>query len=158
MAENPVHSLFVQAIKIADGDVSIFAGLNILLMKSAFPVFFSLIVFNSVFSSCSQKDKPVICTKEFRTISITVKGEPLDEYFTIRIKTNDTIRIGRENVPGENIYPVLDDNFQKLIEGKTEEFRFIGYKNHEMVVNEPFVISADKCHINYVSGKLETEY
>lgn len=99
-----------------------------------------------------------MCTMEFRTVTITVKGEPLDEFFTIRLKSNDTLRLGRDNMTNENTYPVLDDSFQKLLEGKTEEFRFIGYKNNTMVVNEPFVIRADKCHIEYVSGRRETEY
>lgn len=127
-------------------------------MKNILPALFFIYVLSAVFTSCADKEKPVMCTMEFRTITITVKGEPLDEFFTIRLKSNDTLRLGRENMTEENMYPVLDDSFQKMLEGKTEEFRFIGYKNNVMVVNEPFVIRADRCHIEYVSGRKETEY
>ncbi len=128
------------------------------MMKNILPLVFLLYALSTVFTSCAEKEKPVMCTMEFRTVTITVKGEPLDEFFTIRLKANDTIRFNHDNIPEENVYPVLDDSFQKLLEGKTEEFRFIGYKNNMMVVNEPFVIRADKCHIEYVSGRKETEY
>lgn len=136
-------------------------GINLIfanIMKNFVPVIFSVYVFLSVLTSCAEKEKPVMCTMEFRTITIMVKGEPLDEFFTIRLKSNDTLRLSLDNMTGENYYPVLDDSFQKLLEGKTEEFRFIGFKNNVMVVNEPFVIKADKCHIEYVSGRRETEY
>jgi hypothetical protein len=95
---------------------------------------------------------------EFRTVTIIVNGEPLDDFFTIRLKSNDTLRLTRDNLIDQNSYPVLDDSFQKILEGKTEEFRFLGFKNNVMVVNEPFVIKADKCHIEYVNGRREIAY
>lgn len=128
------------------------------IMKNIFPFLFLLYVLSAVFTSCAEKEKPVMCTMEFRTVTIKVNGAPLDEFFTIRLKSNDTLRLSRENIMEENVYPVLDDGFQKMLESKTEEFRFIGFKNNVMVVNEPFVIRADKCHIEYVSGRRETEY
>lgn len=89
---------------------------------------------------------------EFRTIVITVNGSRLDSYFTIRQTTGDTIRINNENTTGPNTYPVLNDNYQTLFPGQTENFRFIGIINQNKVVDEMFKIRADDCHINYVSG------
>jgi hypothetical protein len=90
---------------------------------------------------------------EWRTIAIIVNGGTLDSYFTIRETTGDTIRLSRDNSPpGTNYYPVLTDGYQPILQGRTENFRFKGFINDSLVVNELFVISADQCHINYVSG------
>ena len=115
-------------------------------------LFILTIFFVSSFISCSEKED-VMCTMEFRTVTITVNGTDLDQYYTLRELTGDTIRINRMNVPGDKVYPVLDDNFQQTIENKTEQFSFRGFINGVMVVNEPFVIKADQCHIEYMSGK-----
>lgn len=144
--ESSQNCTFVQLVHLAN------------IMKNILPAVFLIYILALVFSSCAEKEKPVMCTMEFRTVSIIVNGDPLDEFFTIRLKTNDTLRLSSDNLIDPNTYPVLDDSFQKILEGKTEEFRFLGFKNNVMVVNEPFVIRADKCHIEYVSGKKETEY
>ena len=105
-----------------------------------------------LFIACNEKEE-VMCTIEFRTVAITVNGTDLDQYYTIRESTGDTIRIDRGNLPGNKTYPVLDDNFQQTIKNTTENFRFRGFINGTIVVNELFVIKADDCHIEYVSGK-----
>ena len=102
---------------------------------------------------CSKKDDGIACTEEFRSVTITVNGGVLDEYFTIRQSTGDTISIDKDTIMGQNIYFVLNDNFQQAIENKTEDFRFKGFINDTLVVEELFKIKADACHIEYVSGK-----
>ncbi|MFN4123921.1 MAG: hypothetical protein ACK4GL_11535 [Flavobacteriales bacterium] len=88
---------------------------------------------------------------EFRTIGVIVNGANLDDYFTIRVKTGDTLRFSNNGFHS-NYYIVLDDNYQKIIERKSEPFLFIGNENGEIRVSETFVIKADECHINKVSG------
>jgi len=101
------------------------------------------------------KEDPVACTMEFRTVTVSVTGPALTSYYTLRTTTGDTIRIGQENVGGmAGVYPILDDSFQSVIEGRTENFIFKGFINDSLVVNESYGIAADKCHINYVSGNL----
>ena len=95
-------------------------------------------------------DDPILCTEEFRTVGLEITGAELDNFFTIRKETNDTLEIASE--PFLSIYPVLDDNFQDELEGKEEEFIFLGFIGEEEVVRESFVIKADKCHIEKVSG------
>jgi hypothetical protein len=107
--------------------------------------------------SCTKKDDGMACTMEFRTVQIRVIGAPLDDFYTIRVQTDDTLRHEHFS-PGEtDYYTVLDDNFQSILKGKTETFRFVGIRNDLEVVNEPIVIGADACHINYVSGNLVVE-
>lgn len=110
-----------------------------------------------VLVSCVKKDDGVACTMEFRTIQVRVIGAPLDDYYTIRMKTGDSFRVESLGSEQTEYYPILDDNFQSILKGKTETFRFVGIRNDIEVVNEPIVIGADACHINYVSGNLVVE-
>lgn len=113
--------------------------------KSFIYLTFSLFVV-SFTSSCVD---PISCTEEFRSVSVEVIGGPLDNYYTLRIENGDTLQFGTSILP---YYPVLDDSFQPPLEGKQEEFQFIGALGDSIVVSEIYLISADECHINKVSG------
>ena len=105
--------------------------------------------------SCHKKPvNPTYCTLEYRTISIEVIGDTLDDFYTIRQNTGDTIRLSNNYTIG-NSYPILVDNYQQQIENKTETFQFYGLIHDSIVIHEPFVIKADQCHIEYVSGNLQ---
>lgn len=117
--------------------------------------FFILIVVSILIIISCTKDEEVICTMEYRYISIDVKGGILDDFYTIRKYTGDTIRNEKDNIIGSNSYIILSDNYQNKIKNKEEIFIFKGYITDSLVVNEQYVIKADECHINYVSGKKE---
>ena len=115
-------------------------------------IFFTILFF---ISCAKEEEKEVICTMEWRYISIDVKGGVLDNFYTIRKYTGDTIRYEKDNILGNNSYIILSDNYQNKIKNKEEIFIFKGYITDSLVVNEQYVIKADECHINYVSGKKE---
>ena len=117
--------------------------------------FFILMVVSILILISCTKDEEVICTMEYRYISIDVKGGILDDFYTIRKYTGDTIRNEKDNIIGNNSYIILSDNYQNKIKNKEEIFIFKGYITDSLVVNEQYVIKADECHINYVSGKKE---
>ncbi len=117
--------------------------------------FFILIVVSILILISCTKDEEVICTMEYRYISIDVKGGILDDFYTIRKYTGDTIRYEKDNIIGNNSYIILSDNYQNKIKNREEIFIFKGYITDSLVVNEQYVIKADECHINYVSGKKE---
>ena len=117
--------------------------------------FFILIVVSVLILISCTKDEEVICTMEYRYISIDVKGGILDDFYTIRKYTGDTIRNEKDNIIGNNSYIILSDNYQNKIKNKEEIFIFKGYITDSLVVNEQYVIKADECHIDYVSGKKE---
>jgi hypothetical protein len=56
------------------------------------------------------------------------------------------------NTGMDDSYTVLDDSYLKQLMDNADSFRFTGTKNGKEVVNEVFVIGADCCHINKVSG------
>ena len=117
--------------------------------------FFILIVVSILILISCTKDEEIICTMEYRYISIDVKGGILDDFYTIRKYTGDTIRYEKDNILGNNSYIILSDNYQNKIKNKEEIFIFKGYITDSLVVNEQYIIKADECHINYVSGKKE---
>jgi hypothetical protein len=119
-------------------------------MKSltSFTLIFSLLFVVLLSFQCK---KETACTMEFRTVSIQVIGEQLDDFFTIRNINGDTLRYELMAVD-QDAYPVLDDNAMVFLKNKTENFTFIGILNGQKVVEENFVIKADECHIEKVSG------
>lgn len=114
---------------------------------------FTLLLLLTTTVAC--EEDPIACTMDFRMVMVNVTGPALTSYYTLRTANGDTIRIGQENTGGmAGIYPVLDDSYQSILEGRTENFIFRGFINDSMVVNESYGISADECHIDYVSGNL----
>ncbi|MCD4794422.1 MAG: hypothetical protein K8R54_14390 [Bacteroidales bacterium] len=103
--------------------------------------------------SCFDENKDgVICTEIFASVTIEVTGSSLDDYYTVRASNNDTIRIN-EDLFGENVYTVLDDNYMPELRNDRDEFTFFGIIAGQAVVSEKIVISADECHITKISGK-----
>lgn len=106
-------------------------------------------------AACSgnSSDKEVICTEEFRIIGVAVSGGRLSDFYTIRVSTNDTIRYTENEIyPIVNWYPILDDSYQSVLEGNQEDFYFIGKSENDIVIEQFYNISADKCHIFKVNG------
>jgi hypothetical protein len=101
----------------------------------------------------------VICTMDFRGIALQVNdnaGNPvkLDEAYTIRVKTGEQIT-HEANAGRSGTYTVLDDGYRGKLVHSTAEFRFVGKRGGQEVVNELYTISADCCHISKQSGKTE---
>lgn len=98
-------------------------------------------------------EDPIACTEIFTMIPIQVEKagnqQPLTQFYTIDIELHDTIR---ENNFLEGYYIVISDNYQQKLKNDTREFLFEGLINDEKVVSEVFVIKADECHIEKVSG------
>lgn len=117
-------------------------------MKS---LFLSLVFCSVLFVGCDNSN-PVLCTKEFRTVGVEVTGKTLNSWYTVREKNGDTLIL---NTSFQNIYGVLDDNFQKTLANKQETFIFHGVISDSVWIKEAIEIKADACHIEYVSGNLK---
>lgn len=115
----------------------------------------AIIFFTGLAISCSKDNGSgeVICSEEFRMVGLKVTGGKLTDFYTLRVSTGDTIRFTESGTyPLVNWYPVLDDNYQPLLEGTEEDFLFVGEIDQARVVEETFVIAADQCHIYKISG------
>ncbi len=117
----------------------------------------SLLIFAILFFlGCSKSDDPdeIICSDEFRMIGLTVTGGRLNDFYTVRESTKDTIRFTESGTyPISRWHPVLDDSYQEILKDTEEQFYFYGFADGERVVHELFIIGADACHIYKVSGK-----
>lgn len=89
-----------------------------------------LIVLSIVFISLNScEDLGTVCTTEFVTYNLFVKGDTLTEYFTIRIANNDTIdhreiEYFPESDTNGRSYIILSDGYRAELEGKKEYFEF----------------------------------
>ena len=104
--------------------------------------------------SCSYStNEEVVCTMKFRIISLEVIGTELTSYFTIREATQDTLFLS-EDLMFFNAYPVLSDGEFDLFEtNEIKAFRFQGFVEDSLVIDEPYLIGADECHVFKEEGK-----
>jgi hypothetical protein len=93
----------------------------------------------------------VICTEMFAAVTVKVEGKQLNDFYTIRSSTGETIR--HEMMFGDSVYTVLDDNYVSELKNDQDTFMFYGYYRGELVVEEEYIIRADECHVDKVSGK-----
>ena len=120
--------------------------------------FLKLLTFLLFFgASCKDNaNQEIFCTDEYKMVSVRVEFESMPplvfDYFTVNLLSGDTIRYN-ENLPLENTYVVLADNYQSELENKLEEFAFIGIHEDTLLFNETYVIGADECHIYKEEGK-----
>jgi hypothetical protein len=99
--------------------------------------------------SCDNLKEQSHCTDIFKTTYITIENLPLDVFYTLRVSNKDTIRADYQE--GKE-YPVLSDQYQDALKNSKDSFLFVGIIQDSIVLIEPFVFSADHCHINYISG------
>lgn len=95
----------------------------------------------------------VICTEVFAMVTAEVPGTagaPFDEVYTLRVGTGEKIKPEQGGQPGT--YVVLDDSYWQQLANRQDTFRFIAIRAGKQVINEPYVIGADCCHIHKVSG------
>lgn len=74
-----------------------------------------------------------------------------DEVFTIRQSTGEKISYPHNMGPG--YYTVLEDSYQPVLSKKRDVFVLVGKKAGAKLFEEPYEVSADRCHINKISGK-----
>ena len=100
---------------------------------------------------CGLFDGPRVCTEQLVSITVEITGETLDQTYTIETATGDSVQ--QMTGPSfDNNYTVLDDGYHAELGNKEREFRFVGVKNGNVLVDELFMIRSDGCHVEKVSG------
>lgn len=112
-------------------------------------------------TSCKQQKCPenTICTDLFAMVTVKVTDQSgntvhFDDVYTTRKSNSETIRI-KQSMDGSLI--VLDDGYQSKLKQDKDTFYIVGVKNGQKLLHEPYVISADCCHISKVSGRVEVK-
>jgi hypothetical protein len=121
------------------------------------------IIFVVYFGACSKEQKECtgaeICTEVYVTIRITVKNKSgnsaiLDSIRTIIASTGEILPAEFDQNPGfEGVYTLIGDQSLKKISKKGTALQVEGYQNGLLVVDEPYLIGHDCCHLIKKSGK-----
>lgn len=110
----------------------------------------------SLFISCKKNsannpdENLIACTLIFVTESVTVSGTALDDFYSLRLSTGDTLRLEDYNSE-DTYYPVLNDSSIPHTKGIEERIDFIAIRNNQMR-KTPYTFTSDGCHIVKVSG------
>lgn len=123
-----------------------------------------LVLFSVSFFSCEDEsldsdscDDNLICTEEFRTISLEItnqEGDPivLDDFYTFldsRKKFEYTLNDAHKQ---NGLYPVLTDAEMDEIEREGTTLIFVGEKDGMNIVEHQMVIGHDCCHVTLIEG------
>lgn len=105
-----------------------------------------------LFTQClPENPNATFCTEEFRTVGFFVMGTSLDDSYTLRDSTGEKITFP-PNPWSSSYFFVVDDSFHPQLKFRSETFTFIGLKNGQEIVRQPFEIGGDACHIFKISG------
>ncbi len=116
-----------------------------------YKLFIALYVILSIETCDFGNHKDIICSEIFAAVTIEVKGNALTDFYTVRTSTEEVIR--HEMMFGDSIYTILDDNYVNKLINRQDTFIFYGYYRGVLVVEETYVIKADECHVEKVSGR-----
>lgn len=101
-------------------------------------------------SSHNQEEDLLACTLIFVTESVTVSGSILDDFYSLRLSTGDTLRLEDYNAE-DRFYPVLNDNSIPQNKGIEEQIEFVALRG-DQILKTPYTFSSDGCHIVKISG------
>jgi hypothetical protein len=118
-----------------------------------------------LYFSC-KTEKDVMCTQEYRTITVSVKdaaAKPilLSMYYVKKTSTNEIIDFSMEDPLMDSlnrlqgIYTVFTDGKMGLTSKTGTEFEFHGIQDSTELVNERYLIGNDACHVTLLSGKIQ---
>lgn len=124
-----------------------------------------LVLFSLPFLSCEEQnldsddcDDNLICTDEFRTISLEItnqEGDPLvlDDFYTFYDSRKKFEYELNDIQQGHGIYPVLTDSEMDEVEREGTTFIFVGEKDGVNVIEHQMVIGHDCCHVILIEGE-----
>jgi hypothetical protein len=124
---------------------------------------FILIIGPILFFSC-KRNKEVICTMEYRMLTVTVKDSAskpvhLSQYYVKKTSTGEIIDFSREEPYLDSInringiYILFSDGKMGMTSETGTEFELHGISGTTEKVNEKYSIGNDQCHVQMISGK-----
>ncbi|OFX27576.1 MAG: hypothetical protein A2041_11935 [Bacteroidetes bacterium GWA2_31_9b] len=129
--------------------------------KAIFFVFLGLIFL----LSCNT-DNSIICTEEYRMLTVFLSDTSdnpviLTSNYTEKTSTDEIIYFIEEDNYFDSInrvngiYILFTDGKMSMTTKSGTEFRFKGFIDSVLVVNEPYIIKNDGCHVLLESGNTE---
>jgi hypothetical protein len=124
-------------------------------LSQHYAIIFITLLFLSFSSGCEEQ---TYCKEYFSFISVRVTGVDLQDAYTIRFSTGDTLRFDQNNYQSgqqESYYTVIDDSFLSVLNERKENFIFIGKVADTIAIKETYYIGTDGCHVIKIHGKDE---
>jgi hypothetical protein len=124
-----------------------------------------LITETLIFLSCmSHKHDDVLCTTEYRMLTVTIKDSQsnpviLSDYFVKKTSTGEIIDFSHEDPfmdsinRVQGIYFLCTDGMMGMTSKSGTEFEFHGILDTTEIVNEKYLIGNDQCHVLLLSGQ-----
>lgn len=113
-------------------------------------------------NSCKEVEQPdcavVVCTEEYKTISLTITDKDsnpvvLDDYYTF-IDSRNRFKVAQDTLSiKEGSYPLVSDGEMDQLSFEGTVLIFVGVKNGQNLVEQQFIVDKDCCHIQLVSGE-----
>ena len=132
-------------------------------MKSQ--IAFSLIVC-SMMVSCDKSQPDVVCTTEFRMLTVSIKDTAsnpvlLSNYFVKKTSSGEIIDFSKEDPYQDSInriqgiYIIFTDGKMEMTSKNGTGFEFHGILGTTEIINEQYLFGHDECHVTLLSGKPE---
>ena len=107
-----------------------------------------------------------MCTTEYRMLTISIKdinSNPviLSDYFVRKTSTGEIIDFSLEDPyidsinRMQGIYLICTDGKMGMTSHQGAEFEFHGILDSTEIVNEPYIIANDECHVYMLAGNPE---
>jgi hypothetical protein len=99
------------------------------------------------------------CTKELRSIEVMLKDRSAQatSIDLLEIKDGNTVIRSFKNITSQTVFSIIDDIMldKEIPKGENKTINAIGTQKGNTRFNVTYQISADCCHISYVSGPLD---
>ena len=117
--------------------------------------------------ACRQvNNDDIMCTTEYRMLTVSIKDSAsgpvvLSSYFVRKTSTGEVIDFSLQEPYADSInrlqgiYFICTDGMMGMTSKGGTGFELHGILGTREVVNEPYVIGKDECHIRMLSGKTE---
>ena len=106
-------------------------------------------------TSCDEQD--VMCTMEFRMLSIEVLGDSTARMYTIDVRKGDTVE-GHEIFDSNWCFADDGEWFNRLKKDEKRTLEVTAISTGGKKINTSCVITRDECHIEKVSGPKSISY
>jgi len=106
-------------------------------------------------TSCDEQD--VLCTMEFRMLSVKVSGDSTVRMYTVDVRNKDTIE-GYEIFDSNWCFADDGEWFNRLKRDEKRTINIVALSKSGKTVKAECVITRDACHIDKVAGPQSIEY
>ncbi|MGB6034748.1 MAG: hypothetical protein WBG42_00670 [Cryomorphaceae bacterium] len=98
------------------------------------------------------------CNDILKIHGVRLEGENLQEVYTVRLSSNDTINRSTEFTTDTLWVPTIGDRYEGELQGSSETFRFHLFAQDSIVETYDFVYRDGECDVEKLSGPSEITF